>query len=86
MKRIMTLVLFAFVICSICTACQQEAKKVVLDNSLRLLVKFNGKYGYCDRGGTTVIPPQFDSASLFSEGLAAVHVNGKNGFIDANGT
>lgn len=66
MKRLMILVLAALVIC---TACNREEKKVVLDNSLRVLVKFNGKFGYCDRGGTTVIPPQFDSASIFSEDL-----------------
>ena len=42
-------------------------------------MNFNGKYGYCDRGGITVIPAQFDSASIFSEGLAAVRVNGKDG-------
>ena len=82
MKRLLILALAAFMLC---TACHREEKKVVLDNSLRLLVKFNGKYGYCDRGGTTVIPPQFDSASIFSEGLATVRVNGKDGYIDTNG-
>ena len=32
----------------------------------------NGKWGYIDRKGTMVIPPQFGSASEFSEGLAVV--------------
>src|ERR1039457_6391582 len=82
MKRILILTLALLTLCS---GCQKEEKKVVLDNSLRLLVKFNGKYGYCDRGGTTVIPPQFNAASIFSEGLAPVRVNGKDGFIDTNG-
>ena len=82
MKRLLYLTL---ALLTICAACNREEKKVVLDNSLRLLVKFNGKYGYCDRGGTTVIPPQFGSASIFSEGLATVRVNGKDGYIDTNG-
>lgn len=82
MKRLLILALAVMVIG---TACQHEEKKIVLDNSLRILVRFNGKYGYCDRGGTTVIPPQFDSASLFSEGLASVRVNGKDGYVDTNG-
>src|ERR1039457_2578667 len=82
MKRTMILVLVALVIC---TACQREEKKVVLDNSLRLLVKFNGKYGYCDRSGALIILPQFDSASIFSEGLATVRLNGKDAYIDVNG-
>ena len=58
------LLILTLALLTLCTACQREEKKVVLDNSLRILVKFNGKYGYCDRGGTTVIPPQFDSASM----------------------
>ena len=69
MKRLLILTL---AVLTLCTACQQEEKKVALDNSFRLLVKFNGKYGYCDRGGILVIPPQYEAASIFSEGLAAV--------------
>jgi hypothetical protein len=33
------------------------------------------KWGYIDVAGTFVIAPQFDSADLFSEGVAAVEVN-----------
>jgi len=64
MKRIMALMVLALLF----TACQREEKKVELDKSTRLLVNFNGKYGYCDKGGIMVIPAQFDSASIFSDG------------------
>jgi hypothetical protein len=40
-------------------------------------------YGYIDRAGEAVIAAQFESASEFSEGLAAVMLlNGKWGYID----
>jgi hypothetical protein len=45
-----------------------------------------GKFGYIDKIGNTVVPPQFLYARPFSEGLAAVE-NGQFGFgyIDAQG-
>jgi hypothetical protein len=39
------------------------------------------KYGYINNTGEIVIKPQFDLAYAFSEGLAVVEVNGKEGFI-----
>ena len=71
MKHLLILLL---ALAAICSACQKEETKVDLDKSYRMLVKFNGKYGYCDQGGITIIPPQFEGASLFSEGLASVRV------------
>lgn len=44
-----------------------------------------GVWGYKDDSGRTVIPPLFDSALEFSEGLAAVRLNGCNHFIDNKG-
>ncbi|HWG18935.1 MAG TPA: WG repeat-containing protein [Terracidiphilus sp.] len=46
---------------------------------------FGAKYGFIDRTGKTVIPPQFDLTFGFSEGLAAVQVGGKWGFVDTTG-
>ena len=51
-------------------------------------VKLEGKYGYIDRSGQMVIPPQFASADPFSEGLAAVQLDSagnKGGYIDKSG-
>ncbi|HEY6388633.1 MAG TPA: WG repeat-containing protein, partial [Candidatus Acidoferrum sp.] len=38
-------------------------------------------WGYVDADGKSVIPAQFDSASEFSEGVAAVEVNKRFGYI-----
>ena len=46
----------------------------------------NGKYGYVHKKtGEVVIPYQFEKAWTFSEGLACVQQNGKQGFIDKTG-
>jgi len=45
----------------------------------------NGKSGFINKQGEAVIAPQFDEANDFSEGLAAVKVEGKWGYIDKTG-
>jgi len=60
--------------------------------------RIDGKYGFFDRQGKLVIPPRYDEASDFREGLAAVgvdtgsrpypkadHTSKVYGFIDKNG-
>lgn len=49
------------------------------------LVQQNGKYGYIDKTGRLVIPPQFDYALDFSEDLAPVTTNDGWGYIDKSG-
>ena len=49
-------------------------------------VRENGKYGYIDRTGKTVIEPQYDNTMGFNEGLAATSIGKKYGFIDKKGT
>ncbi|HEY0545661.1 MAG TPA: WG repeat-containing protein [Pyrinomonadaceae bacterium] len=44
-----------------------------------------GKEGYVDAQGDTVITPQFDQVTRFSEGMAAVRFGEKWGYIDRNG-
>lgn len=45
----------------------------------------NRKFGFIDKQGKMVIKPQFDRRWSFSEGLAAVEVNGKYGYINEKG-
>jgi len=48
-------------------------------------VHHNGKYGYIDSTGRLVIPPRFEYADRFSEGLARVTLEGKSAYIDTTG-
>ncbi len=67
-----------------CVAANAQGKS---DEARNLFpIEQNKKWGYIDRDGKTVIPPQFEFAEEFSEGLALVQLNGKWGFIDASGT
>jgi hypothetical protein len=45
-----------------------------------------GKWGYIDKTGNQAIPPRFESAGNFSDGLAVVTTEGKKGYIDKSGT
>lgn len=55
---------------------------IVLDDSEGLFpVRNNNQYGFVDNKGEWVYSPQFEDAKPFSEGLAAVKVGGKWGFI-----
>jgi hypothetical protein len=56
------------------------------DNSGLYRINVNGKYGFMDRSGKTVIAPQFDQAFGFSEAMAPVRIGAKWGFIDTKGT
>jgi hypothetical protein len=48
-------------------------------------VKNGTKWGYANIEGQCIIPFAFDSAMLFSEGLALIELNNLWGFIDKNG-
>jgi len=45
----------------------------------------NGKWGYTDPAGSFLIPPQFDCADPFSEGLAVVELKKRFGYISPDG-
>ena len=44
-----------------------------------------GKLGFIDKAGKQVIPPKYNDAQPFSEGLAVVRLEGKYGYIDRSG-
>lgn len=49
-------------------------------------VRLNGQWGYVDAQGEMVIPPQYENASVFAEGLVdATDAEGKVGYIDHQG-
>ncbi|MBC8030285.1 MAG: WG repeat-containing protein [Pyrinomonadaceae bacterium] len=48
-------------------------------------VRVGNMYGYIDKKGNFVIPPQFLFAGDFSEGLAFVKLQGKAGYVDKSG-
>ena len=58
----------------------EETEKILL-----LPSEQNGKFGYIDEQGDTLIPFIYDDAAPFSEGLAKVKQNGKYGYIDKSG-
>ncbi len=63
---------------------EKEAKtrqKVV--NALKMFI--DGRSGYIDASGKWVLPPIYEGAGTFREGLASVKVGGKWGFINRSG-
>jgi hypothetical protein len=68
------------------TAVHPSSSGALIAEPLQLLpVRQHGKWGYIDRNGTLIIPPQFDRALNFSEGRAAVKLSGQWGYIDTAG-
>ncbi len=65
---------------------EREKHLLSLHNLEFVIFKENGKYGFKLRStGEIVIPLKYDAAYDFREGLAAVDLNGKWGFIDKTG-
>lgn len=56
-----------------------------LQNYTFLPINKNEKWGYINELGQEIIAPQFDEASLFSDGLAVVVKNKKSGYINKTG-
>lgn len=55
------------------------------DNSGLYRISENGKFGYADPSGRSVIAPQFDDAKDFSERMAPVRIGDKWGYINTKG-
>lgn len=56
----------------------------IIDGRARVM-DYDNKYGFVDISGQAVIPIEYDSAYDFSEGLAAVLIDGQWGYIDTEG-
>lgn len=48
-------------------------------------IMIDGYYGYINTEGNLAIPPKYDFACSFHDGLALVYSNNKNGFINRHG-
>jgi WG containing repeat len=48
-------------------------------------VESNGKWGFQDKSGAFVVPPQFERVKSFSEGLATVELHKKFGYVNTSG-
>jgi hypothetical protein len=64
-------------------SCQQKVK-IFADDSMELFpLQMKEKYGFINRSGKIIIDPQYEYASNFSEGFAAIiDETGKYGFIN----
>jgi len=79
---IFTILLFN---CTLIAAQQSQSTNSASEPWVFVPFKRDGKWGYADAKGNTAIPPEFDEARKFSEGLAAVRIGQKWGFIDDTG-
>ena len=53
-----------------------------------ILIPFNqgNKWGYKNQKGEVIIPPKFNAASQFNNGIAQVKIDGEIRYIDETGT
>jgi hypothetical protein len=87
-KRLaMSAFIFATVIVTQCSTRAQEGTAAAQNPAAALTAvqSGNGRWGYQDDSGALVIPAQFDKATRFSEGLAAVTLHNLIGYIDIKG-
>ncbi len=64
----------------------EHSERQILFSGGLAAVKNNGKFGYIDKNGRTVIDFGFDIAHPFADGYARVKKAGKYAFIDKKGT
>ncbi len=54
-------------------------------DATRYRIREGRMMGFIDRTGTVVIPPQFDAAEPFSDGMSRVYLGSKAGYINTDG-
>lgn len=90
MKRLKSLITNTGIVALACWLCLLPTRGVFAqpaDSGTLYLVYRNGKWGYNDKRGKTVIKPQFKGANFFVKGMAEVWRadNGQRQFIDLHG-
>jgi WG containing repeat len=75
MKKLLSL--FGFISLALVLSSCQQMQSIAQPSS--------PKFGFIDRSGKMIIPPQFDTADRFSEGLAFVKTSNRVGYIDRQG-
>lgn len=72
-------------ICIFILGCSQKDEVNPIKEDFLYPVERNGKFGYVNAKGETIIEPIFDDAKEFEDKLAEVEINGKDGMIDEKG-
>ena len=66
-------------------ALANSSPEAALDLPTLFPIKQLDKWGYIDRTGKVIVPPQYAAAGEFHQGRASVKVGDKFGFIDQTG-
>ncbi|MEI6157440.1 MAG: WG repeat-containing protein [Atribacterota bacterium] len=59
-----------------------RTRRSIMHNEFTAIIEKDGRFGYVNNKGKEIIKPQYEKADFFSEGLAAVRVKGKYGYIN----
>lgn len=89
MKLTVIFIFLCFITTAFLLPCAAQEKRVRNHAGLHPVVDANGKYGFIDRTGSFRIPPRYNGAGQFSEGVAYVWFwegdKRRNGIVDTNG-
>jgi hypothetical protein len=84
-SRLLTIVLFFQVVPAMTQTPSHPTTGTEASNVAPKPAQQGGKWGYADAAGQFVIPAQFEFAGEFSEGVAAVKLDGRLGYIGLDG-
>lgn len=63
----------------------KEVSQLSEDKSLRYPIGVDGKWGFADVNGKTIIPPRYDTVHFFGNGVALAKLDGKFGYLKKDG-